>query len=335
MALRPINKKNLIFLLVVAILLFAPFLRFALFIATPSGDGRNVQMLNLGHGSTPGKIAAELEAKGIISSARLFTIYTRLSGADARLKAGLYQFNDGMKPSEIMHKMVAGDVYLHLFALPEGYSTYQAAELLQARGFFSKESFLRQCANRKLLAELGIPGRSVEGYLYPGSYNIPPNMDEAGLIREMVRKFNEVYAARFADRAKKLGMPCHKVLTLASMIEKEAVAPSERPIISAVFFNRLKKGMRLQSDPTAVYGVRAFAGKVSKQDIMRPSPYNTYLINGLPPGPIGNPSSAAIEAVLNPAQCDYLYFVAKKDGNHFFSRTLEEHNQAVNRYLKS
>jgi len=330
-----LHNKKLSLLLVAGLLLLAPVLRFAFFLTTSAGDGRNVQMLDIGHGSSPGKMAADLETKKIISSARLFTLYTRFSGADARLKAGLYQFNDGMKPSEIVHKMVAGDVYLRLFALPEGYSTYQAAELLQSRRFFSKESFLKQCVNRKLLAELGIPGKSVEGYLYPGAYNIPPNMDEAELIRQMVRKFNEVYADKFDDRAKKLAMNRHKVLTLASMIEKEAVDPSERPIISAVFYNRLKKGMRLQSDPTAVYGVRAFAGKVSKQDIMRHSDYNTYLINGIPPGPIGNPSSAAIEAVLSPAQCDYLYFVAKKDGNHFFSKNLEEHNQAVNRYLKS
>ena len=292
-------------------------------------------MQDFGHGSSIGKMAAELEAKKIISSARLFTLYTRLRGADARLKAGTYQFNDGMKPAEIVDKMVAGDVYQRLFALPEGYSIYQAAELLHARGFFNRDAFLKQCRDRSLLKELDIKEKSVEGHLYPGTYNILPAIGEADLIRQMVKKFNGMYAARFADRAARVGMSSTQVLTIASMIEKEAVEPSERPIISAVFHNRLKKGMRLQCDPTAVYGVRAFAGRVSKQDILRPSPYNTYTINGLPAGPIGNPSIAAIEAALNPAPSNYLYFVAKKDGSHFFSTNLAEHNRAVNRYLKS
>lgn len=331
----PLNKNNRQRLLVAVLLLLIPVSGFGLFLATPPGNGRNVQMLDFGRGSSLGNMAEELAARKIISSARLFTIYARLRGADSRLKAGTYQFNDGMKPADIIDKMVAGDVYLRLFALPEGYSIYQAAELLHSRGLFSKESFLRQCANRQLLAEIGVPGKSVEGYLYPGTYNILPNMAETELIRQMVKKFNDVYAARFAARAQQAGMNSTEVLTLASMIEKEAVEPSERPLIAAVFYNRLRKGMRLQSDPTAVYGVRAFAGKVSKQDIMRPSLYNTYLIGGLPPGPIGNPGSAAIEAVLNPARSPYLYFVAKKDGSHYFSSSLEEHNQAVNRYLKS
>jgi peptidoglycan lytic transglycosylase G len=331
----PLNKKNSQRLLVAVLLLLIPLSVFGLFLATSPGNGRNVQLVDFGRGSTLGNMAAELAARKIISSARLFTLYARLSGADSRLKAGTYQFDDGMKPAEIINKMVAGDVYLRLFALPEGYSIYQAAELLHSRGLFNRESFLRECANRQLLAEIGVPGKSAEGYLYPGSYNILPNMTETELIRQMVKKFNEVYAARFAARAQKAGMSSTEVLTLASMIEKEAVEPSERPLIAAVFYNRLRKGMRLQSDPTAVYGVRAFAGKVSKRDIMRPSPYNTYLISGLPPGPVGNPGSAAIEAVLNPARSPHLYFVAKKDGSHYFSSSLEEHNQAVNRYLKS
>ena len=330
-----LQTKSSRLLAVIAMVLLMPVLRFSFFIATAPGNGRNVQMQDFGHGSSIGKMAAELEAKKIISSARLFTLYTRLRGADARLKAGTYQFNDGMKPAEIVDKMVAGDVYQRLFALPEGYSIYQAAELLHARGFFNRDAFLKQCRDRSLLKELDIKEKSVEGHLYPGTYNILPAMGEADLIRQMVKKFNGMYAARFADRAARVGMSSTQVLTIASMIEKEAVEPSERPIISAVFHNRLKKGMRLQSDPTAVYGVRAFAGRVSKQDILRPSPYNTYTINGLPAGPIGNPSIAAIEAALNPAPSNYLYFVAKKDGSHFFSTNLAEHNRAVNRYLKS
>ncbi|WP_243373142.1 endolytic transglycosylase MltG [Geotalea sp. SG265] len=329
------KKKKYRIRVILLLLLLLPVLRIGIFAANPAGSGRAVEMVTISQGMTPGKIAAELQRKKLISSQRLFTVYSRLRGLDARLKAGTYQLNDGMSPSQILRKLATGDVYRCLFAVPEGYSTYQIAEMLQARGFFKRESFLKQCRDKEMLRDLDVPGTSVEGYLYPGAYNILPGMTERDLIEQMVVQFQEIYAARFANRAKRYPLNQMKVLTMASMIEKEAIDPSERPLIAAVFHNRLKKGMRLQSDPTAVYGIRAFAGNISKQDIMRKSSYNTYLIKGLPPGPIGNPSSAAIEAVLNPAPADYLYFVAKKDGNHYFSTTLAEHNQAVVRYLKS
>ncbi|ACM20256.1 protein of unknown function YceG [Geotalea daltonii FRC-32] len=329
------KKKKYRIPAVLLLLLLLPMLRLGFFAGNPAGSGKTIEMITISPGMTPGKIAAELHRRKLVSSTRLFTLYARLRGLDARLKAGTYQFNDGMSPGEILGKLATGDVYRCLFAVPEGYSTFQIAEMLEAKGFFSKKSFLKQCRDKKMLHDLNIPGLSVEGYLYPGSYNIVPGMSEKDLIEQMVEKFHEVYSTRFADRANGHPFDQVKVLTMASMIEKEAIDPSERPLIAAVFHNRLKMGMRLQSDPTAVYGVRAFAGNVSKQDIMRKSSYNTYMIKGLPPGPIGNPSSAAIEAVLNPAPADYLYFVAKKNGNHHFSTTLEEHNQAVNRYLKS
>lgn len=300
-----------------------------------AGEGKNVQILDFEQGYSLKKIAAELEEKKIIRSARTFLLYARFHGYDARAKAGTYQLNDGMRVAEIMTKLVSGDTYVHRFAVPEGYSIYQIGELLESRGLFTKDNFLRQCFNRQLLNELEIEGRSVEGYLYPSTYDITPKMNEADVIRLMVEQFHKVYAQKFADRTKAAGISKKDIITLASMVEKEAVVASERPLISSVFFNRLKKGMPLQSDPTAVYGVRAFSGKVTRADILRSSPYNTYRINGLPPGPIGNPAGAAIEAVLNPSSTRYLYFVARKDGTHHFSATLDEHNRAVNFYLKS
>lgn len=329
------QKKYRIRVAIMLAVMLLPVLGIAIFAGNPAGSGKTVEMITISQGMVPGKIAAELQAKKIISSRRLFTIYARLRGLDSRLKAGTYQFSDGMSPAQILGKLATGDVYRCLFAVPEGYSTYQIAELLEARGFFQKGAFLRQCRDKEMLKELDIPSESVEGFLYPSTYNILPGMSEKQLIVQMVEQFHDMYAARFADRAKHHPFSQMKVLTMASMIEKEAIDPSERPLIAAVFHNRLKKGMRLQSDPTSVYGVRAFAGNVSKQDIMHNSPYNTYKIKGLPPGPIGNPSSAAIEAVLNPAPADYLYFVAKKNGNHYFSTTLDEHNRAVARFLKS
>lgn len=331
-----LRSKPRITVLLLVIAFCTPLLvRYGFFLTVPHGAGRNQQIVAFAKGRSLALFAVELEEKKLISSARLLTLHARLLGDDSRVQAGDYQLNDGMKPREILRKLVTGDVYVRLFAVPEGYSLYQLAELLQARGLFKKEDFIRACSDKKLLAELGINAHSVEGYLHPGSYNVVTGMDEAALITQMVKKFHEVFAAKFAERAKSSALDMGKILTLASMIEKEAVEPTERPLIAAVFLNRLQKGMRLQSDPTAVYGVRAFAGKISKQDIMRDSPYNTYLIAGLPPGPIGNPGSGSLEAVLNPARSTYLYFVAKKDGTHYFSSTLAEHNRAVVRYLKT
>ena len=306
---------------------------FALAVLNPSGDGKNVRLLDFPEGRSLKSFAAELERSGLIANARIFVLYARLRQADSRIKAGAYQFNDGLSPAEMLRRMVAGEVFAYRFAVPEGYSIYQVAELLEGRGLFSKEAFLKCCFDRALLRELEIGGKSVEGYLYPSTYTIPPTMDETGLIRMMVGQFDKVYAANFAARVPR-GLSPRTVVTLASIIEKEAVVPAERPLIASVFRNRLKSGMPLQSDPTAVYGVRAFAGKVSKQDIMRKSPYNTYMIKGLPPGPIGSPGSDAIEAAIAPADTRYLYFVAKKDGTHYFSTTLDEHNNAVRRFLR-
>ena len=178
-------------------------------------------------------------------------------------------------------------------------------------------------------------GQSVEGYLYPATYNLLRSGDEEQLISQMVGQFEKKYADLLAASSPVTWLSRREIVTLASIIEKEAVSPEEKPIISSVFHNRLQIGMPLQSDPTAVYGVRAFFGKVTKKDIKRPSPYNTYLNKGLPPGPIGNPGSESLKAALSPARTNYLYFVARRDGTHQFSRTLDEHNRAVNRYLRT
>jgi peptidoglycan lytic transglycosylase G len=334
MHIDPKKKKLLVGAAVVTLLVVLPLVRFGMFLTRPAGDGHNERLVSFAEGTSLRKFARELESSGIISNASLFVIYARIRGADAKAKAGSYQLSDGLTPAEILRRMVAGDVFAYHFTVPEGYSIYQVAELLENQGIFDKGPFLKECTNRSLLDDLNIKGKSVEGYLFPSTYTVPPEMTEAGLIRMMVGKFDKVYAQKFAERAGTLPLSETAIITIASIIEKEAVIPAERPLIASVFLNRLNRRMPLQSDPTAVYGVRAFTGKVSKRDIMRRSPYNTYLIQGLPPGPIGNPGMAAIEAVIAPSATSYLYFVARKDGSHAFSRTLEEHNRAVRKYLK-
>ena len=308
---------------------------FVFFVFTPAGSGKHVEVIEFAQGAPFQRIATTLEEKKLITSSKLFVLLARFRGATAKVQAGPYRVNDSLTPNEILDRMVSGDVYVQRFAVPEGYSIYQIAELLEGRGLFSKREFLRACVDRKILADLGIPARSVEGYLYPSTYVINPGTAPAQLIRQMVEQFDKVFAKKFEPRLEAAGLSKGELLTMASMIEKEAVIETERPLIASVFHNRLRSKMPLQSDPTAVYGVRAFAGAVSRRDIQRESPYNTYKIKGLPPGPIGNPGSYAMEAVLNPARTDYYYFVAKRDGSHYFSATLDEHNRAVTRYLKS
>lgn len=305
---------------------------FCLFV--PPGDGSRVQDISFPPGSGIRKLANELKAGGVIRSSWHFILVTRLRGQAHRLKAGDYRFNDAMTPTLILGKLVVGDVDFRKFALPEGYSIHQAAELLEQKGYFKRSSFLEKCQDPALLKRLGLSEQSVEGYLYPATYNLSRNGTEEQLIDQMVGLFEKKYAEIIRAAGGVTGLSRHQIVTLASLIEKEAVSSEEKPLISSVFHNRLRIGMPLQSDPTSVYGVRAFAGRVTKADIERQSPYNTYRIKGLPPGPIGNPGSDALQAALKPAATNYLYFVARQDGTHQFSRTLDEHNRAVARYLK-
>ncbi len=326
------RKWLLIAVLLVAATLSAPPV---LSLYSPHGEGQNVRIVDVAKGSSLKKLADDLEKERVIGSATLFTLYARLSGASGRVMAGTYQLSDAMTTPEILRKLITGDVYEKRFAVPEGYSIFQLAEMLDNRGFFKKELFLKECSNPALLQELGITGTTVEGYLYPSTYNLVKIAAPETLIKQMVGQFRKIYGERFALREKNSHLSRNQIITLASLVEKEAVVPQEKPLIASVFLNRLKKQMPLQSDPTAVYGTRAFGGKVSGSDVRRNSAYNTYLISGLPPGPIGNPGAGAIEAVLTPATTGYYYFVAKNDGTHHFSANLDEHNRAVHHYLKN
>lgn len=328
------HKTIFIFTIRLVLLISLLWYFFCLFISP--GNGAVVRDVSFPSGSGIRKLANELKAGGVIRSSWHFILLTRLRGVTYRLKAGEYRFSDDMTPDVILKKIVDGDVSYPKFTLPEGYSIYQAAELLEQKGYFSRGSFLKKCRDKTLLLSLELNEGSAEGYLYPATYiiyNLREGIGEEQLIKQMVIQFKKVYAGLKSDE-KTHWFSRHEVLTLASIIEKEAVDPKEKPLISSVFHNRLRIGMPLQSDPTAVYGVRAFSGKVSKQDVLRPSPYNTYLSKGLPPGPIGNPGRDAIHAAVSPAKTDFLYFVARLDGTHQFSRTLAEHNRAVTRYLK-
>lgn len=283
-------------------------------------------------GQGMGKTANALRQEGLVSDALHFTILARLNNQDKKIKAGEYIFSSKMTPNEILGQMVEGRVHLYRVTIPEGFNLVQIAATVAAAGLSTKADFLKTARDPKTAESLNIPGKTVEGYLFPDTYYFPRGLDCSTIIATMVKQFETAFRPEWSQRAEKLGLSVHEVVTLAAIIEKETGAPEERPLIASVFHNRLKKGMRLETDPTVIYGIPDFDGNIKRRHLETYTPYNTYKIKGLPPGPIASPGALAIEAALYPAQSDYLYFVSKKDGTHHFSKNHKEHKAAVKKY---
>jgi UPF0755 protein len=303
---------------------------------TPPSWERNAKVVIIPPGASFHDIARILEENGIVRDRRSFYLLARLEDAISRVKAGEYEVNTGMKPIEVLSKLLRGDVIKYPITIPEGYNLFQIGEVLEQAKVSTKKIFLEKTRDHNFIVSLGLDGESLEGYLFPDTYNFPKGFGEEQVILQMVARFKAVYAS-LDKRAEQLGLSQKDVVILASMIEKEAVDDQERRLISAVFHNRLHRGMALQSDPTAVYGLRTRKvgnERITRQDLLRKSPYNTYHIMGLPKGPIANPGLKSLQAVLYPADVNYLYFVSKNDRTHHFSSTLQEHNRAVGKYQR-
>jgi UPF0755 protein len=308
-------------------------LLFSLFLLTPAdGDGKE-QVIFIENGLSLRQVAERLEARTIVTNGTLFMIWARVLGHGRRIKAGEYRLGPAMTPAEILEKMARGIIVLHSVTIPEGFTNTQIAELLGEKGLVSKDWFLSIIRDNAVMEKYCISGPSLEGYLYPDTYQFGRGISAITAIDTMIRRFKEMVEP-LEHRIEEIGIPLKDVITLASIVEKETGIPEERPLIASVFLNRLKRSMRLESDPTVIYGIEDFNGNLTRDDLSRPTPYNTYVIRGLPPGPIANPGLASIKAVLYPAQTDYLYFVSKNDGSHYFSRTLSEHKKAVQIYQK-
>ncbi|MDI6893450.1 MAG: endolytic transglycosylase MltG [Bacillota bacterium] len=286
-------------------------------------------------GSPVESIGQILYRAGLIRHPLAFRALVEWMGVPTRLHAGEYDFTPAMGLREIIRRLVRGEVATYPFTIPEGFTVEQIADLLARQGLADREKFL-DAARRLELAPHSPPepGRvryPLEGYLFPDTYRVPRGTAESELISLMVQRFREIWDRELADKARAQGLSVHEVVTLASIVEKETGVPEERPLVAGVFWNRLRRGMLLQADPTVLYALRRTGGLL-RRDLQVDSPYNTYVHPGLPPGPIANPGKAALQAVLEPAATDYLYFVARGDGTHQFSRTLREHLEAVRRY---
>jgi UPF0755 protein len=328
-------RKRIIFFTFGLLFLVGVFLIFGFgyYLSTPAEKDGKDQVFLVREGSTLNEVTGELESNRIIKSKRLFLLWARLMGYSRNIKAGEYRLSSAMPPLKILETLRQGVVITHSVTIPEGFTRHQIGDLLQGMGLVDKEEFLSITGDTEVAKGYGISGQGLEGYLYPDTYQFDRGLSTMSVVDVMVRHFWEI-AGPFRQKVEQSGMTLEEVITLASIVEKETGRAEERPIIASVFLNRLKKRMRLESDPTVIYGLKDFDGNLKKKHLSQRTPYNTYVIRGLPPGPIANPGKQAIEAVLFPAQTTYLYFVSKNDGSHCFSKTLVEHNKAVKIYQK-
>ncbi len=268
----------------------------------------------------------------LIRNKTLFLIIGRITGIDRKIRAGYYSIYRSMSLLDLLKILRKGQIIEYEITIVEGDSLREIADKLSEKGIIQKEDFFKLASNKVFLSSFDIDAPTFEGYLYPDTYKIPKGMDTEEAIGIMINRMRDKFSVDMIEQTEELGLTEREVLTLASIIEKEAVTDEERPLISAVYHNRLKKKIRLQADPTAIYGIKSSKEKITSDDLKRKSPYNTYTIKGLPPGPIASPGIKSITAALNPAKVMYIYFVSNNDGTHQFSVTAEEHLAAVREY---
>lgn len=290
------------------------------------------QFVEIPPGSGSAAIRRRLVDAGIVRDEMVFRAALWLTGAARSLKAGEYRFERAMTPIEIVEKIERGEVYLRRITFREGLTIREMADVFAERGFGTASDFLAAAADPAAIADLDPQARDLEGYLFPDTYDLPRRATAATLVAVMTDRFKSAYDEQAQALARSQGLTTRQVMTLASLVEKETGQPDERPLVAAVYRNRMRIGMPMQADPTVVYAlVKAgkYDGNIRKGDLEFDSPYNTYRYPGLPPGPIAAPGKASIDAVLSPADVKYLYFVSRNNGSHVFAETLAEHNANV------
>jgi len=288
------------------------------------------------HGASRRMAGRLLEEAGVLRSGLAFEIYARRH-PKRTLEAGDYFFDHPLRGKDVFWKLANGEVFVQPFTVKEGETIFDIAHDLEAAKYMTADEFLKAAQDSAPIKDLFPEAKSLEGFLFPATYELPRHITGPMLTGMMVKKFHEAMT-RLAPGGLKRGEGAEQlgsIVTMASLVERETPKPEERPLVAGVFTNRLEKNMPLQCDPTVIYALQLegnYNGMLTSKDLRMDSPYNTYVYKGLPPGPIGNPGEVALEAALHPAQTTYLYFVANMQGGHFFSSTLAEHNQNVARY---
>ena len=305
-----------------------------LFAVRPPDRFGEPRVVSIRRGESFGAVAQRMAQAGVVRSALVLALYGKSSGRAAHVKPGDYAFPGGESLATLLRRLVNGDSMIIVITIPEGMTAHQIGERLAQAGLGCQSAFDAAVSDGRMVQALGLRGLGAEGFLFPATYRFSPLAKSDEILGTMIARFYELMTPRVQTRMFELGLDAQQLVTLASMIEKEAQMPVERALIASVFYNRLAVGMPLQSDPTALYN-RAGETARAVSAVRTASAFNTYVIAGLPPGPIANPGLPAIEAALYPAHTDYLYFVARHDGTHLFSRSFEDHRRAIDAMRRS
>ncbi|MEN9722573.1 MAG: hypothetical protein RJB38_559 [Pseudomonadota bacterium] len=316
-----------------------PTVQLARFGLEPANSEGSTTTIFVGRGMGPTELALQLEKTQTISSAKSFVLLGRVLRKWKNIKMGEYEVSPRMSPLEIFELLGSGQSIQHPITIREGENIFEIADAIERSGLTSRARTLELCRSPEFMSKLGFKAPlppSLEGYLFPETYHFTRLQSPEEMLAIMTRKYRSVWAdlqSKYSAQIEQLGLTEHQIVTLASMIEKETGAAEERPMISSVFHNRLQKKMRLQSDPTTIYGMwENYQGNIRKQDLLTPTPFNTYTTPALPIGPIANPGRLALEAALNPSMSEFLFFVSQNDGRHVFTKSFEEHSQAVRKF---
>jgi UPF0755 protein len=328
---------TILFSILLVPITFVVYMAFDFLTHPPSLDD-SVVVFEVKPGETFKAVAAQLEQAGLITSAWKMNLYVRLRRSGGSVRVGEYELRRNFRPTEILTVLTSGKSIEYIVTLPEGANRFEMAEILDKTGLIKKADFLRVAEDRAMARDaLGIEVENLEGYLFPETYHITKYTGARALVFNMLGRFRENFKKVQEIKGwNRQGLTDHQVVTMASIVEKETGAPEERPLIASVFFNRLKKKMPLQTDPTIIYGLflenGSWDGSLPRAELQRPGPYNTYLNQGLPPGPISNPGFEALNAVGAPAKSEFLFFVSRNDGTHTFSKDYAQHSKAVSKY---
>ena len=293
------------------------------------------QFVTIEPGSSTRAIGQRLVEAGVVRNDVTFRAALWLSGHARSLQAGEFRFDQPMTPTDVIEKIARGDVFSRRITFPEGLTIREMARIFEAEGFGKAPAFVEAARDVSGIRGIDPAATDLEGYLFPETYSLPRNTTAAKLVWMMLTRFRELFNQEMQQAASAHELTPRQAVTLASLVEKETALASERPMVAAVYLNRLKIGMGMQADPTVIYALQRagrYDGNLRRDDLQFDSPYNTYKYSGLPPGPIASPGLASLQAAVAPAPVDFLYFVSRNDGSHVFARTLAEHNENVRQF---
>ena len=286
-------------------------------------------------GSGPVTMGRALEQAGVVANVTAFRTAVWVRGAGRKLQAGEYRFEGPLTPIQVVDRIARGEVYLRPLTFREGLTIRQMAKVFEDGGFGTAKDFVAAASNPEAIRDIDPEARDLEGYLFPDTYTLPRRLTATQLVDRMVGRFERTLTPELRHKAAARGLSVRQLVTLASLVEKETGKEDERPLVAAVYSNRLKVGMGMQADPTVIYALERagrYDGNLTREDLRFDSPYNTYRYSGLPPGPIAAPGRASLEASADPADVPYIYFVSRNDGSHAFASTLDEHNRNVHQW---